>query len=264
MSKFIISVGHTASGNIGSGACDLLDESNCTREVAPLVVNKLKSLGHEAVLLRVDKSNSYNCEDCYVRANQANNTGGDLFVEIHFNSGINRQGDGSEVCIVSNNSKAKPYAERISSELANALGITNRGVKVMSLIVLNKTSMPSCLVECQFVDGKNANNTYNADKIANAIVKGLTGQTVTSTKEGWNENNKGWWYCTDISNGYYYKDEWFKVGQDWYYADEQGYSYQNRWLKHKNNWYYFKDNCKMTKNETLTYKFNSNGEWING
>lgn len=38
MSKFLISVGHTASGQTGCGAVGLLDESNCTREIAPLVV----------------------------------------------------------------------------------------------------------------------------------------------------------------------------------------------------------------------------------
>nr|WP_286675538.1 hypothetical protein [Clostridium sp. ZBS18] len=78
----------------------------------------------------------------------------------------------------------------------------------------------------------------------------------------WKQDTVGWWYA--YSDGNYPKSQWFKVGQDWYYADEKGYCYQNRWLKHKNNWYYFKDNCKMTTNETLIYKFNSNGEWING
>lgn len=78
----------------------------------------------------------------------------------------------------------------------------------------------------------------------------------------WKQDTVGWWYV--YSDGNYPKSQWFKVEEDWYYADEKGYCYQNRWLKHKNNWYYFKDNCKMTNNETLTYKFNSNGEWING
>jgi len=31
VSDFIIAVGHTASGNIGCGVVDRLDESNCTR-----------------------------------------------------------------------------------------------------------------------------------------------------------------------------------------------------------------------------------------
>ena len=42
--KYLISAGHTPSGTLGCGAVDLIDESNCTREVAKLVVNKLKSL----------------------------------------------------------------------------------------------------------------------------------------------------------------------------------------------------------------------------
>ena len=48
--KYLISAGHTPSGTLGCGAVDLIDESNCTREVAKLVVNKLKSLVHEVYL----------------------------------------------------------------------------------------------------------------------------------------------------------------------------------------------------------------------
>ena len=68
MGRYIISCGHTASGNLGSGASDLLDESNCTREIAPLVVQYLQKEGHEAFLLRVDKSNSYNFSATSARA----------------------------------------------------------------------------------------------------------------------------------------------------------------------------------------------------
>ena len=41
--KYLISVGHTASGNVGCGAVGYLNESNCTREIVPLIVSKLKS-----------------------------------------------------------------------------------------------------------------------------------------------------------------------------------------------------------------------------
>ncbi|MDF2882885.1 MAG: N-acetylmuramoyl-L-alanine amidase [Clostridiaceae bacterium] len=37
MSNFIIAVGHTASGKVGCGIVDRLDESNCTRESGNLV-----------------------------------------------------------------------------------------------------------------------------------------------------------------------------------------------------------------------------------
>ena len=45
MSNFIIAVGHTASGNLGCGVIDRLDESNCVREIGGLVAEYLKEKG---------------------------------------------------------------------------------------------------------------------------------------------------------------------------------------------------------------------------
>ena len=237
--KYLISAGHTPSGTLGCGAVDLIDESNCTREVAKLVVNKLKSLGHEVHLLQFDRGNNYNCEDCYVRSNQANSIGGDLFVEIHFNSGINRQGDGCEVLTISNSSIAQNSAKNICNALSNDLGITNRGVKSQRVIVLSHTNMPAILVECMFVDGKNADSRYNADKISSAIVSGLTGQTVSKYKIGWNKKSEDlWWYCTDVENGYYYNQGFQKINDIWYYFLPSGYI-ASGWKKIGDDWYYF-------------------------
>ena len=100
MSNFIIAVGHTASGNIGCGVIDRLDESNCARQIGALVAEYLQGKGCGANLLRVDESNSYECEDCYTRANQANEIAKTsyiyLYVEIHINAG---GGSGPEVCV---------------------------------------------------------------------------------------------------------------------------------------------------------------------
>ena len=101
MSNFVIAAGHTASGNIGCGVVAVLDESRCTREISNLVAKELESRGHKVNLLIVDKSNSYNCEDCFVRAQMANSMAQkeevDLYVEIHINAG---GGTGTEVLII--------------------------------------------------------------------------------------------------------------------------------------------------------------------
>jgi N-acetylmuramoyl-L-alanine amidase len=41
---------------------------------------------------------------------------------------------------------ANQYAAKVSNSLANALNLTNRGVKTQSLIVLNKTAIPATSV----------------------------------------------------------------------------------------------------------------------
>lgn len=256
MSHYIVSVGHTASGNIGCGAVDILDESNCTREIAPIVKQLLESNGHDVTFLQVDKSNSYNCEDCFVRAQQANNVGGDLFVEIHINAG---GGTGSEVVVNSSNSSAKDVAARVTASIATSMGFPNRGVKVNSLIVLNRTSMPAILVECLFCDSSDAYR-YDANKLASAIVSGLLNtqvETGSSYKKGWNQDSTGWWYCTDAKKGYYYTSAngWQKIDEVWYIFDSRGYALQHKWYHDSsdNNWYYLDNDCKMIKNQWILW-----------
>ena len=256
--KYLISAGHTPSGTLGCGAVDLIDESNCTREVAKLVVNKLKSLGHEVHLLQFDRGNNYNCEDCYVRSNQANSIGGDLFVEIHFNSGINRQGDGCEVLTISNSSIAQNSAKNICNALSNDLGITNRGVKSQRVIVLSHTNMPAILVECMFVDGKNADSRYNADKISSAIVQGLTGEKVSSSKGGqWLQDEVGWWY--KHSDGSYTKADWEKIDGKWYYFDYKGYMCTGWVQVNGKDYLLYSDGSMAHDCELYGYKFDSDG-----
>ena len=256
MGNFIIAAGHTASGNVGCGVVDRLNESNCTREIALLVVSYLEQLGHYAKLLRIDKSNTYNCQDCYERAEEANDIAEsiniNLYMEIHINAG---GGTGSEVFTISKSEIAKSAAKRISKSLSQKLGIPNRGVKRNNLIVLRKTVMPAILVECLFADSSDADK-YNPDVIARAIVDGLLGESSCENniwKLGWNKNDKGWWYCTDAINKCYYtsKDGWKLIDGDWFKFNDDGYALQNTWYHDKNDGkdYYFGDDCRIVKNK---------------
>jgi hypothetical protein len=74
-------------------------------------------------------------------------------------------------------------------------------------------------------------------------------------KQGWNLNPKGWWYCTDIVNGYYYKDVWKQIDNEWYSFDTQGYARCNCWIQDQGKWYWLRENCMMAKSQWL---------WIDG
>ncbi|MCI1580610.1 MAG: N-acetylmuramoyl-L-alanine amidase [Clostridium beijerinckii] len=267
MSNFIIAVGHTVSGNIGCGVVDRLDESKCTREIGALVTQYLQEKGYGVNLLRIDKSNSYNCEDCYERANQANEIAKTkdikLYVEIHINAG---GGSGPEVLVFGKSEGANQYAAKVCNELSSALNLPNRGIKIRNLIVLNKTVMPAILVECLFADSDDA-DVYNAEVIARTIVNGLVGADNFSDgewKAGWNKNDVGWWYCTNIENKYYYTSQngWQEIEEEWYIFDDRGYALQDCWYHdEKNNvWYYLDESCKMVRgsNDKVLWK------WING
>ena len=267
MSNFIIAVGHTASGNIGCGVIDRLDESNCTRAIGALVTEYLKERGYGVNLLRIDKSNTYNCEDCYARANQANDIAEslsiELYVEIHINAG---GGTGPEVCVTGKSEVANQYAAKITNALASALKLPSRGVKTRNLIVLNKTVMPAILVECLFADSSDA-EVYNPEVIARAIINGLIRADNSSIGEwelGWNRNEIGWWYCSNLENKYYYtsQDDWKEIDGEWYIFDSRGYALQDAWHYDESNakWYYLDDKCKMIRgnNEKPLWK------WIDG
>ena len=254
MSNFIIAVGHTASGNLGCGVIDRLDESNCVREIGELVAEYLKGKAHGVNLLRVDKSNSYNCEDCFVRVNQANDiektTDVELYVEIHINAG---GGTGTEVCVTGKSEVANQYAAKICSSLASTLDLPNRGVKTRSLIVLNRTVMPAILIECLFADSDDADK-YNSEAIARAIVNGLVGVEGSGNgewKKGWNRNEVGWWFCTNLENRYYYTSQngWQEIDGEWYIFDSNGYALQDAWYFDESDkaWYYLDENCKMVR-----------------
>ncbi|MVX64829.1 N-acetylmuramoyl-L-alanine amidase [Clostridium chromiireducens] len=254
MSNFIIAVGHTASGSIGCGVISKLDESNCTRAIGTLVAEYLQERGHGANLLRIDGSNRYTFEDCYVRANQANDIAKyldvDLYVEIHINAG---GGNGPEVLVTGKSERSNQYATKVSNALASALNLPNRGVKTRSLIVLNKTVMPAILVECLFADSSDADK-YNQEVIARAIVNGLVGVDSASDgewKNGWNRNDIGWWYCLSVENKSYYtsKDGWQEIEGEWYIFDNRGYALQSAWYYDKGykGWYYLNDDCKMVR-----------------
>lgn len=254
MSNFIVAVGHTASGNIGCGVVDKLDESQCTREIGALVSQKLKEKGHVVSLLRIDRSNRYGCEDCYTRANQANEIAKalnvELYVEIHINAG---GGSGPEVLVTGKSEVANQYAAKVCNELASALNLPSRGIKTRSLIVLNNTVMPAILVECLFADSSDA-DAYNAEVVARAIVTGLVGANDSSDEEwknGWNHNEVGWWYSTDPINKYYYTADngWREIDGEWYIFDTKGYALQDAWYYDEGDkdWYYLDSDCKMIK-----------------
>ena len=267
MSNFIIAVGHTASGNVGCGVVERLDESKCTREIGALVAEYLQEKGHGVNLLRIDTSNSYSCQDCYERASEANEiantTNVELYAEIHINAG---GGTGPEVLVFGKSEVANQYATKVCNELSSILNLPNRGVKIRNLIVLNKTVMPAILVECLFADSDDS-DVYDSEVIARAIVSGLVGVERASYNEwkyGWNRNDVGWWFCTNIENKYYYTSQngWQEIEGEWYIFDDRGYALHDSWYhdEKNNTWYYLDENCKMVRGN----KDKPLWKWING
>jgi len=171
--KYGIDIGHNCPpGDIGY--VGIKNEDNLNKEVGLKVIEKLKALKHEVVYCAPSPDSSLS-NSLYRRVNKANEEEVNLYVSIHFNGAAGRS-CGTEVFAISKESKE--IAKRVVDEIAG-LGYANRGVKDGSfLYVLKNTKMPAIFVEGGFVDSKHDMEKYNAENIANAIVKGLTGSYI--------------------------------------------------------------------------------------
>lgn len=178
--KINIHAGHNPDGKIACGAVGFIKESTEARNIKNKVISMLTTQGHIVYDCTVDNGISQN--DVLKKIiSKCNSHSVDLDISIHFNSGVNdktgnRTTTGTEAYVYSSASKAKVYAQNISNHIAS-LGFKNRGVKTSSsLYFLKNTKSPALLVECCFVDDKDDADLYNADKMAQAIVKGITGK----------------------------------------------------------------------------------------
>lgn len=173
--KFGIDMGHNAPPDTGARGIGF--EDTMTRDVGNRVISKLRNLGHIAI--NCTPSRAYSVRDSLRRRVSTGNAQRvQYYVSIHFNA-FNGRANGAEVFAVSDAARriAQPVLDNIVS-----LGFVNRKVKNGShLYVLRNTNMPAILIECCFLDSQKDMNIYNAEAMANAIVKGLTGQTPISS-----------------------------------------------------------------------------------
>jgi len=172
MARYNVHAGHNF---IVPGASGIFSETEEDRKVKDAVISKLRQLGHTV----------YDCTDNdgvtqsqnltnIVRNCNAHNV--DLDISIHFNAS-DGNGHGTEVYLYGNG-KHREAGERIVEEIAK-LGFRNRGVKDGSrLYVVTNTKALALLIECCFCDNAEDARIYNAEAMAAAIVKGITGQTV--------------------------------------------------------------------------------------
>lgn len=178
--KFAVAGGHSKKA---PGARKYIDEYTEDRKVKDALISELKSRGHSVV----DCSNESATQsgELSSEVSKANASGADLFIAIHFNAASVTSGTrGTEVWYYNGSSAGKSYAKNVSSKLAKALGLTDRGAKATtSLYVLRHTSMTAILVEVCFVDAKGDVDAYNAcgvSNVAKAIADGILGTSTAS------------------------------------------------------------------------------------
>ena len=174
--KIFINPGHAPNGKPDPGACNKytgLRESDVAANVGKLVVKYLNNVGIVTEILQRDSLG----EVCY----RANACEADYFISIHCNSAESSKANGTETWCCYGSDEGSRLAGCINNEIVEAMGTTDRGVKVArpginGLYVLTNTDMPAVLVELAFI-----NNSYDVvlltekqDEFARAIARGVT------------------------------------------------------------------------------------------
>lgn len=189
--KIAIDFGHGVGQD--RGAVGFIAEETIINSVGSLVVSKLQALGNTVVEVRPTSATSVG-DSLAQRVNKANSNNVDLYVSIHANAG---GGVGTEVYTYS--AKEVPKARSVLNNIVS-LGFTNRGIKDgANLYVVKNASATAMLIEVCFTDTQSDVDKYNsigAEAIANAIVSGLTGQTVST------ESGKGYVVTNYLPNAY--------------------------------------------------------------
>ena len=164
------------------GASGILDELSEDRKIKDALIGELRSRGHNVSDSTSNASNSNT--DLAYQVSVANDSGAELAISIHLNSG---GGTGTEAFSLAG-SKAQPYAERVSESIASCLGLRNRGAKTANYYWLRNTSMMAILVEVCFVDTQADADAYNrvgpsgiAKAIADAVCDDYFPQNKTQT-----------------------------------------------------------------------------------
>ena len=170
----VIDPGH--GGTDGGCAFDGVLEKDINKEIASTVVKKLRRKGYRVVLARQGDDYVEKAE----RVEAANKQNALLYVSIHQNSYKGGSVSGIETWYYADDEsgESRRLAQLIQQETVRETGAKGRElVADTELCVLNKSNMPSCLIETGFLSNskeraKLCTEEYR-EQIAEGIVKGI-------------------------------------------------------------------------------------------
>jgi len=164
MAKYRVFVNSGHDTEIEPGACyHDLRECDITQSVGRLVTEELVKRGYEVTFVQDNSLTKI--------VDMANGVQANLFVSLHCNAVDNESVSGTEVWVHGKGSNATEAAAKISKDVAEALGIYNRGIKYNvdrpkgnNIYVLSATAMPAMLIEMFFISNKT-----DIDKFKNSL-----------------------------------------------------------------------------------------------
>ena len=174
--KVFLNPGHAPNGNPDPGAVNEetgLRECDVALAVGKAAASYLNAAGVETELLQSDS--------LYEICRTANDSDADIFVSIHCNAAEAISANGTETWACAGSYRGSILADCIQKQIVEALGTTDRGVKIATpgvngLYVLSNTAMPAVLVELAFISNDSDEQLLAdaQDDFARAIARGIT------------------------------------------------------------------------------------------
>lgn len=172
MAKIFINPGHGSPDPGSVSPRTGFTEAEAVLPIGEKMAWYLREVGHEVRLWQNDYLTGV--------IQDANKWGADVFISIHCNSFGDPQAHGTETWYHPNSSKGRILSQCLQDQMLGEMGLRDRGIKPMDwgnnyLGVLDKTSMPSALVELAFISNLNEENLlHEVDRWGACLARGVT------------------------------------------------------------------------------------------
>lgn len=170
----VVDAGHGGK-DTGAVSPTGVQEKEINLDIAFRVQQLLSSAGINVLMIRSN--------DTFVgleeRSNIANQAGVDVFVSIHNNYSLladgvaNPTASGTETYYFGGSTRGQLLALLIQQEIANKIGLTDRGIKMANFAVLAYTKMPAVLVEGAFLSHSQDEQLLRGSNFRQNIAEGV-------------------------------------------------------------------------------------------
>ncbi len=180
----VIDAGH-GKPDEGAESSNGTTEAETNLKIALKLQNLLEQSGSSVVLTRSDENAIYDIDaktlkqkkisDIHNRVKIGNESSADIFVSIHLNKIPQQQYDGWQTFYKDGNEQGKKLAEKIQSNLNDAIQKENKRVAktIDNVYIIKYVEIPTTIVECGFLSNPEEEKLLLEDEYQNKLAWGI-------------------------------------------------------------------------------------------
>lgn len=180
----VIDAGH-GKPDEGAESSNGTTEAETNLKIALKLQNLLEQSGSSVVLTRSDENAIYDIDaktlkqkkisDIHNRVKIGNESSADIFVSIHLNKIPQQQYDGWQTFYKDGNEQGKKLAEKIQSNLNDAIQKENKRVAktIDNVYIIKHVEIPTTIVECGFLSNPEEEKLLLEDEYQNKLAWGI-------------------------------------------------------------------------------------------